>query len=102
MDYFSSLANGLIRNIIYKLVGPIDELPFYGFKIHISSEPLKAQKLLNIIERYCLDNKITYKYIFKKKTIMHLLKRISIGFLLVNSLLFIPLQNIFSKKHYMI
>lgn len=75
MDYFSSLANGVVRNKIYKLVGPIDGLPFYGFKIHISSEPLKAQKLLNIVEKYCLSNKITYKYIFKKEDYYASLKK---------------------------
>lgn len=95
MDYFTSLANGVIRNKIYKLVGPVNNLPFYGFKIHISSEPLKAQKLLNIVERYCLDNKITYKYIFKKDDYYASLKKISTGFLQVNLLLFTLLQKLF-------
>lgn len=49
MAYFNSLTNGVIRKKIYKLVGSINNLPSYGFKIHISSEPLTAQELLNIV-----------------------------------------------------
>ncbi|WP_458258909.1 class III lanthionine synthetase LanKC N-terminal domain-containing protein [Staphylococcus pseudintermedius] len=57
----------MIRKRIYKLVGSINNLPSYGFKIHISSEPLTAQELLNIVEAYCIENELTYKYIFKKE-----------------------------------
>ncbi|HGH0835873.1 TPA: hypothetical protein ACJHID_002326, partial [Staphylococcus pseudintermedius] len=75
MAYFNSLTNGVIRKKIYKLVGSINNLPSYGFKIHISSEPLTAQELLNIVEAYCIENELTYKYIFKKEDYYASLKK---------------------------
>lgn len=98
MAYFNSLTNGVIRKKIYKLVGSINNLPSYGFKIHISSEPLTAQELLNIVEAYCIENELTYKYIFKKEDYYASLKKDFDRFSSGKFITIYPPTNLYSKS----
>ncbi|MFJ6636857.1 class III lanthionine synthetase LanKC [Streptomyces sp. NPDC091376] len=45
------------------LTPPDIQLPFQGWKIHVSATPENAQRIIEVVSEYCLPRKVTFKFI---------------------------------------
>ncbi|MFC8823138.1 class III lanthionine synthetase LanKC [Streptomyces rochei] len=52
------------------LTPPGVQLPFQGWKIHVSATPENAEKIIALVSEYCLPRKVTFKFLRGRDVLM--------------------------------